>query len=132
MKRDLVQIGAKPAALEAPAMAGGAGGEPAESTHRAMRIAGIDDVAPMREHPQAAVVPTRRYRYIGTTGKVDGFGGALVMYNGQSTRVHVGKVYTENQVDLDWLRKQGLQFEEIDELGEALKPREELQAGAAE
>lgn len=132
VKRDMVQIGARPAAPEPPAMMGGTSGEPADTAPRALRIAGIDDVAPMREHPNSPDVPVKRYKYIGTTGKVDPFSGAaVIMYQGQSSKMHVGKVVAENTVDVAWLRRQGLQFQEVDEAGIPVEIRE-MQAGAAE
>lgn len=62
----------------------------------------------------ATVAPAiKKFRVVGSTGRHDGSGHPLVMYESSVTRLSVGKVYGENEVDLDLLRAQGVLLEEI-------------------
>ena len=84
---------------------GGASGEP-DPNLASTRIHGLLDVAPAKEEPHLSK-PAKRYQVVS--------GPDSVMYDGCRTPMRVGKVYTENTVDLDLLRKQGVEFRELDE-----------------
>ena len=87
-------------------MPGGAAGVPDDPNPRSTVIHGIDDIAPARPEPDEdrKRLP-RQFRVIG--------GPAEVLYDGGRVRMVPGKVYTENSVDLDLLRRQGVQLQEV-------------------
>ena len=62
-------------------------------------------------------ISTGGHNIVGSAKRASGH--PLVMYESAVTRLHVGKVYGENEVDLDMLRSQGVQFEEIPAAPEA-------------
>jgi len=106
---------------EKAAIPGGASGDPhvLDPNPASTKIHGLADVAPMRVETQQSQLlsePARRFRVVG--------GPEYVMYAGCKTRMLHGKVYTENAIDLDLLRRQGVQFEELDPPTPALSPVE--------
>jgi hypothetical protein len=86
---------------------GGASGQPesADPNPSSTHIHGIADVAPARFSEVRSEVPARRFQVTG--------GPSQVMYNGALTRMLHGKIYVETAVDIDYLRRQGVQFEEL-------------------
>lgn len=126
-------MGKKTAAqrVASPAAAGGTPGvrltEPNERLGPAASA-----VAPGKDREPEPEVQARRYRVVG--GKWhenERFTGYFVMYDGQRVRVHTNKEYADGQVDLDLLRRQGVQFEEIPPTAPAA-PSDEMDVYAEE
>lgn len=92
--------------VDQPTMPGGASGMPVDPNPQSTIFHGIDDIAPARsvDDPERNRLP-KQYRVVG--------GPEQVMYDGQKIRMIAGKIYSENAVDLDLLRRQGVQLEEI-------------------
>jgi hypothetical protein len=100
---------------------GGASGDPhvLDPNPASTKIHGLADVAPMRtetQQSQELSQPARRFRVVG--------GPEYVMYGGCKTRMLHGKIYTENAIDLNFLRRQGVQFEDLDPLPPPTPPAE--------
>jgi hypothetical protein len=95
-------------AADLAAMPGGATGVPDDPNMRSTVIHGIDDIAPAK--PELDEDRKRLPRQFRVTG-----GPAEVLYDGGRVRMIPGKVYTENSVDLDLLRRQGVQLQEVTE-----------------
>lgn len=89
------------------AMPGGAAGIPDDPNPRSMVIHGIDDIAPAR--PELDEDRKRLPRQFRVTG-----GPTEVLYDGGRVRMTPGKIYNENAVDLDLLRRQGVQLQEVE------------------
>lgn len=117
MARNVVKRGTAPApegaksdegqALDKAPMQGGSPGELDDPNPKSDVIHGLNDVAPAREHRATEHVPQKRYMVVG--------GPDSVMYEGARVRMNHGKVYNEGSVDLDVLRRQGVQLKELDE-----------------
>jgi hypothetical protein len=129
-KRDGLDIATERVVVGAPsrgpareAHAGGAGGDPGtlDPNPALTTIRGIQQVAPAPEqHEDSNEQPPRWFRVVGVAGPTDfmtgrGISWAMVMWEGSLTRILVGKTYPENAVDLDFLRKQGIKFEEVEQ-----------------
>lgn len=88
-------------------MPGGAPGVPEDPNLRSALIHGLDDIAPARSVEPEQNLQPKRWRVVG--------GPSEVMYEGARLRVMPGKVYPDNCVDLDLLRRQGVQLQEVSE-----------------
>jgi hypothetical protein len=88
-------------------MPGGASGEPGtlDPNPASTVIHGIQQVAPAPVEMGPAK-PPRQFRVVGVPQS------GMIMWGGALTRIQMGKTYPENAVDLDYLRKQGVKFEE--------------------
>jgi hypothetical protein len=93
--------------IGAPTMPGGSSGIPEEANMMSHVIHGIDDIAPARAVDPERQKTARRFKVTG--------GPDQVMYDGCRTRVVMGKIFPENAVDLDRLRSQGVQLQELEE-----------------
>lgn len=90
-------------------MPGGTSGQPDDPNPRSNIIHGINDVAPATvEKPDRPEVTVRRFKVLPGSP-------ATVMYEGQSCRMVVGKIVSENNTDVDLLRRQGVLLEEVKE-----------------
>lgn len=103
---------------QVPGGASGAPGEanPAEAAHAMMSLLNRGKPNPgAPAQPRAEEVKPRRYRVTGGPATKLGLppGTFPVVYNGSITPVRPGKEFADNQVDIELLRRQGIQFEEI-------------------
>jgi hypothetical protein len=90
-----------------PTLVGGTSGAPPDPNPRSTAIHGLHDVlpAPARAEDEGRSAEQRRYRVVETPPSV--------MYEGQRLTMNRGKIYAEGCVDLDFLRDQGVVFEEV-------------------
>lgn len=108
------------AADDAPEVAatnpGGSSGVPDDPNLQSTEIGGpkVREGLKVEKAPKEDEAPAveRRFRVVGGANP-DEKGRFRVMYDGMPSHVAMGKEYSEHQVDLDHLRKQGIRLEEI-------------------
>ncbi len=109
VKRDGGTSGSKTvdSSVDKSIIPGGTSGQPEslDPNPASAHIHGIADVAPIQSSEVRADVSPRRFQVTG--------GPPQVMYNGVLTRMLHGKIYVETAVDIEYLRRQGVQLEEL-------------------
>jgi hypothetical protein len=87
---------------------GGASGQPddpfGDRNAPSTKIHGLADIAPARAELKVSR-PARRFQVVG--------GPESVMWEGGRVRMNHGKIYPETATDIEFLRKQGVIFQEL-------------------
>lgn len=90
-----------------PTQLGGASGAPPQPPQHREPEPPAAEAQPAEPPP-----PERLWKVVGTTGRREELTGRpIIQYGGMTTKVHLGRVFSERTTDVEHIRKQGVLLE---------------------